>query len=151
MRQRLNDFDSTLDQEIERATVIAGQTSDHDPEDKADGNADEPYREGNSAPVNKAREHVAAQPVRAKQEQGSAWRGTEQVEVALKHAPEPIAVAVAKEADGVDHVRFLIFALQRVHIQVKLIAPDIRTDKAAVEKQVDRLRRRANHIGVSRF
>src|SRR5882724_5737311 len=100
MREALDDLDQALDQDVDPAAVIAGDAADDDAEGEADGDADEADGERDARAVEDAREHVAAEPVGAEQEERAAVGRAGKMEVALDETPEPIAVGVAEEADG---------------------------------------------------
>src|ERR1700754_2413088 len=98
MREGLDDLDQPLDDDVDPAAVIAGDAADDDPQGEADGDADEADGERNAGAGDDAREHVAAEPVGAEQEEGAVLRRADDMEIALDEAPEAISVAMAEEA-----------------------------------------------------
>src|SRR5258707_13280980 len=140
MREGLDDLDQALDQNVDPAPVIAGDAADDDAEGEADGDADEADGERDARAVEDAREHVAAEPVGAEQEELAVLGRADEMDVALDQPPEEIAVAVAEEAQllhlggigGVD-------ALQVLHVEVVVVAIDERPDEAALVEEMERL------------
>ncbi len=152
MRQRLDDLDDALDDQIERAAIIAGEAADDDAQRERDGDADEADRQRNPRAVNHAREHVAAKPVGAEQEQRAAFGRAEQMPVGFEQPPEHVRVPATKEADRL-HPRAIlrIGPAQRVHVELVFRAVDERSDELTLVEEVDALRRRADEINVSRL
>src|SRR4051812_26956806 len=99
MRERLDDLDPALDQHVGPAAVIPGNAADHDAENKADRDADQPDRQRDPRAVDDARQEIAAEPVTAEQKHFSPGRRAEQVQVSLDGAPEFITVATAEKAE----------------------------------------------------
>ena len=137
--------------EVEQAAVIAGEPADDDAEHEADGDADQADGERDARAVDDARQHVAAEPVGAEQEELAALGRADEVEVAFEQPPELVAVAAAEEADRLHVVRVVgVFALQRVHVELHGAAVDERPDEAALMEEMDALRRRVDEVDVAR-
>ena len=81
------------------AAVIAGEPADDDAEHEADGDAEQADGQRDARAVDDARQHVAAEPVGAEQEELAVLGRADEMDVALEQAPEPVAVAPAEEAD----------------------------------------------------
>src|ERR1044071_6584655 len=99
MRKRLDDLDRALDQHVGPAAVIPGDAADHDTENKADRDTDQPDRQRDARTVNDARQEIAAEPVAAEQEHRRPFRRAHQVPVTADQTPGFIAVAAAEKPD----------------------------------------------------
>ena len=110
--------------------MIAGEPADDDAEHEADGDAEQADGQRDARAVDDARQHVAAEPVGAEQEQLAALGRADQMEVAFEQAPELVGVAAAEEAHLLHVVCVVgVFALQRVHVELHRAAVDERPDE----------------------
>ncbi len=100
--------------------------------------------------VDHPRHQIAAEPVGAEQEQLPALGRTGKMQVAGKQAPELVAVAVAEKPQ-----RLALFRVRRVdpleplHVEPIVETEDERGDQPALVKDVHRLRRRIDEVGVA--
>ena len=112
------------------AAVIAGQAADDDAEHEAERDADQADGQRDARAIDDARQHVAAEPVGAEQEQLAVLGRADEMQVALDQAPEFVGVAAAEEADLLHVARVVgVFALQRVHVELHVAAVDERPDE----------------------
>ncbi len=136
MRQRLDDLDDALRHRVEEAAVIAGEAADDDAEDEADGDAEHADGERDPRPVKDAREDVAAETVRAKEEERAALGRAEEPPRRLEQAPEFVSLAPAEEADRLHRLPVDdIVAPERVEIELHLVAIDEGADEAPLVKR----------------
>src|SRR5258707_11932925 len=150
MREGLDDLDQALDQDVDPAAVIAGDAADDDAQGEADGDADEPDGQRDARAVEDAREQIAAEPVGAEQKERAALGRAGEMAIAVEEAPERIAIAVAEEADRLRLAGvFGIDAAQIAHVEMIIVAVDEGPDELPVMKQMDRLRRREDEIGMA--
>src|SRR5262249_14939219 len=98
-RQRLQYLDDPLNDEIDNAAFITGNSTDDDAENKAHADSQKTDRQRHPRAIDDAREHVAAKPVGAEEEELAAFCGAEQMEISLDEPPEAVGLVMAKEAD----------------------------------------------------
>src|SRR5271155_2469484 len=87
MREGLDDLDAALDQHVDPAAVIPGDTADYDAEGEADGHADQTDSQRDPRAINDARQHIAAKAVGSEQKQLAALSRANQVEIVRDEAP----------------------------------------------------------------
>jgi hypothetical protein len=112
------------------------------PRMKADHHAQKADCQRDARTVYDAREHVAAQPVGAEQEQLPVLGRAEQVGIHLHQPPPPVCVAFAEKPYLVGLGAVLaILALQRFHVEFVLVAIHERADERSLVEQAYLLRR----------
>ena len=101
--KRKDEFDDALDDVIDIAAVIARDYAEGRAEGEADEYGEQANGEGDAAPYNNAREHVAPKTVGAKEEHRIVFAGAKQVEVGGKEAVECVLGTSHKGVHGVAH------------------------------------------------
>src|SRR6185436_11824736 len=142
---RAHHFDEALDQRVDPAAVIAGNSAQHDADDEAHRDTEQAHGERDAGAVDHAREHVAAETVGAEEKEGAVLSGTDKVEIRLEQVPELMAVAAAEEAQRLDLAFIgLEFAAHGLGVQFHVEAVDEWPDELAGMEQVQLLRRRVD-------
>ena len=102
------------------------------------------------APIDDAREHVAAEPVGPKQEHLTADCRADQMQIRIDQSPEAIGVAAAEEAERLHVVGLVrIDASERIHVEHHPAAIDERSDERPLMEEMDALRWRMDEFDVA--
>ena len=101
--KRKDEFDDALDDVVDIAAVIAGDHAECRAEGEADEYGEQADGEGDAAPCDDAREHVASETVGAEEEHGIAFAGAKHVDVGGKEAVECVLGTSRKGVHGVAH------------------------------------------------
>ncbi|MNZ82460.1 hypothetical protein D3C78_1011580 [compost metagenome] len=134
-------LDDALDDQVEGAAAITRQTTDHNAENEAHGDAEKADGQRNTGAIDDTGEYVTAETIRAEQEHFTAFGRANEMGSALEQAPEVIGIALAEETQRLDIRRHVpIDPSQIVHVERHFPAVNEGADKFSVIEQVNGLR-----------
>ena len=137
MRDRMDDLDEALAEEVENPAVVSRQSSDRDAETEADRNPDDADGERDARSIDDARQQIASEAIGPEQEERRLCVRTHEMQVGRDQTPEGIGIAMAEEAQAMDLLAVhFVLALQVIHVEVVVEAIHIRSYELTIVEQV---------------
>jgi hypothetical protein len=101
MWNRSEDLDKTLDDTVDRASIVSGDSSENNAKEKTQRNTHEPDGQRYSCTMDNAAQHVTAESVGSQQVYIATFPGSEKMPFCLEQSPELISGATREKANRI--------------------------------------------------